>query len=232
VSDEEAGAGGGGSAAPRAAGLRAALWAFLGAGLVVGVVYARVVTAGEGELAASTAGLRAGDPHEAAVRARRAAGWYAPGAPHVRVAYERLAALATKAEGLGDRDTALLAWRAIRTAAIETTWVVTPHEADKERADQAIARLEASVPRPPGTRTEPNGTIEREALEALARDEAPRAFWIVALGLSFVAWAGGAAWIVRRALGATGRIDLRRASPGLVATAFGVALWLLAIWRA
>ena len=105
---------------------------------------------GEKEIALSTAALRAGDPHGAAEHARRAAGWYAPGAPHVRVAYERLLALGTAAEGLGDRDTALYALRGARTAAIETRWLFTPHEEDLERADAAHRALRRPLRARPG----------------------------------------------------------------------------------
>jgi hypothetical protein len=211
-------------------------------GLFVGAATLRVVSAGEREIAASTAALRAGDAHGAAEHARRAAGWYAPGAPHVRVAYERLIALGTTAEGLGERELALFAWRGVRTAALETRWLVTPHEDDLHRADQAIARLSAAAPRPPGTRNEPPAVIERQQLEALARDEAPRTGWVVVLVGAALAWGLGASWAVRRAVparslagsaesGAT-PIAWRRAAPGLAVTAAGVVLWLLAIWRA
>lgn len=223
-----------------------ALAIFLGAfrgiavvGLFATAATVRVISAGEREIAASTAALRAGDPHAAAEHARRAAGFYAPGAPHVRVAYERLIALATTAEGLGDREIALFAWRGVRTAAIETRWLVTPHEDDLGRADQAIARLSAAAPRPPGTRTEPKAVVEREQLEALARDETPRTGWVVVLVGAAVAWALGAIWVVRRAVAAApsdieaaAPIAWRRAAPGLAITAAGIAMWLLAIWRA
>jgi hypothetical protein len=201
-------------------------------GVIVGGASLRVVVAGEREIAESTAALRAGDAHAAALHARRAAGWYAPGAPHVRVAYARLAALATAAEGLGDRETALYAWNAVRTAAIETRWLVTPHEDDLDRANKAIARISAAAPRPPGTQTEPAAVVERQALEALTRDELPRTPWVAALAASFVAWIGGAVWLSRRAVSVTGRVDLRRAAPGLIAMAVGIGAWLLAIWRA
>ncbi len=202
------------------------------AGLLLAAATLRVVTSGEREIAASTDGLRAGDAHAATEHARRAAGWYAPGAPHVRVAYERLIALATTAEGLGDREASLYAWRSVRTAAIETRWIITPHEADLERANLAIARLEAAAPRPPGTRNEPPASVEREQLEALSRDEAPRTPWVIALVLAAVAWIGGAIVVVRRGITAGGQIAWARATPGLVVTAVGVAIWLLAIWRA
>jgi hypothetical protein len=201
-------------------------------GIVIGAATARVMSSGEREIALSTAALEAGDAHAAAEHARRAAGWYAPGAPHVRVAYERLLALGTAAEGLGDRDTALYAFRGVRTAALETRWLVTPHEDDRQRADRAIARLSAEAPRAPGLRTEPPAAIEREQLEALARDEAPRTGWVVALVAGALTWAAGAVAVAQRAVGATGVVSLRRALPGLVTAGIGMALWLLAIWRA
>lgn len=209
-----------------------ALLALAGLGLLIGAVTARVIWAGESEIAASTEALKRGEAKEAVVRARRAAGWYAPGAPHVRVAYERLSALATAAEGQGDRELALLAWRGIRTAALETRWLVVPHAGDLERANRAIARIEAAAPRPPGTRTEPPQRIEEKQLAALARDEAPRTPWVVALLAAFVAWAGGAAWAVRRATARGFGLDMRGARAGMLVALAGVLGWVLALWRA
>ncbi|APR85522.1 Hypothetical protein A7982_10871 [Minicystis rosea] len=208
------------------------LWALAALGLVIGAATARVVSSGEKEIALSTAGLRAGDAHAAAEHARRAAGWYAPGAPHVRVAYERLLALGTAAEGLGDRELALFAFRGVRTAALETRWLVIPYEDDLEKANRAIARLAADAPRAPGLRAEPPLKIEREQLDALARDEAPRTGWVVALVAAALAWAAGAVWMVRRAVSPEGAIRWQRALPGAAITGAGVLLWLLAIWRA
>lgn len=202
------------------------------AGLVIGAASMRVVAAGEREIAESTAALRAGDAHAAALHARGAAGWYAPGAPHVRVAYERLVALAQAAEGLGEAETALFAWRAVRSAALETRWLVTPHEEDLARANAAIARISAAAPRPPGTRTEPAAAVERQHLELLARDEAPRVGWVVALVAAFVAWVAGAVWVVRGAVTVTGQWLWRRAAPGLAVCAVGVTVWLVSIWQA
>jgi hypothetical protein len=201
-------------------------------GLLIGAVTARVVWSGEAEIAASTAALKRGEAQEAVVRARRAAGWYAPGAPHVRVAYERLVALATAAEGQGDRELALLAWRGVRTAALETRWLVVPHVEDLDRANRAIARIEAAAPRPPGTRTEPPQRIEEKQLAALLRDEAPRTPWVVALLAAFVAWAGGAVWALRRATAARTGLDMRGARAGLLVALAGVVVWVLALWRA
>lgn len=201
-------------------------------GLLMGGITARVLWAGESEIAASTVALQQADLREAATRARRAAGWYAPGAPHVRVAYERLFAIATVAEGRGDRELALLAWRSIRTAAIETRWIVTPHEGDLERANRAIAKIESAAPRPPGTRTESPQRIEQIQIAALLRDEAPHVPWVIALVVAFVAWAGGAAWGVRQAAQAPEGRALHHARPGFVVALAGIALWVMALFRA
>ena len=175
----------------------AAVWALASAGLVVGAATLRVLASGEKEIALSTAALKAGDAHAAAEHARRAAGWYMPGVPHVRVAYQRLLALGTVAEGLGDRDTALFAFRGVRTASIETRWLLTPHDDDREKADRAIARIEAGAPRAPALRSEPPASVEREQLEALTRDEAPATGWVVGLVAGAIAWAAGAALVAR-----------------------------------
>jgi hypothetical protein len=202
------------------------------AGLLVGAITLRVMYSGEREIALSTEELRRGRPYEATQHARRAAGWYAPGAPHVRVAYARLVALATTAEKLGDRDAALFAWRAVRTAALETRWIFTPHVEDLGRANEAIARLSAAAPRPPGTRAVPPSEVLRQQLAALARDEGPDTFWVIAMILAAVAWSGGAAWVVRRATRPSGQVLWPRAAPALVVAGVGIAIWLAAIWRA
>jgi hypothetical protein len=133
---------------------------------------------------------------------------------------------------LGDRELSLFAWRSARSAAIETRWLVIPYSAELDRANQAIARLSAASPRPPGTRSESPQQIERAQLEVLLRDESPRVGWVVALVLGFSAWVIGAIYVARRAVSETGEILWPRAKAGLVVTGVGIALWLLAIWRA
>lgn len=201
-------------------------------GVITAALTARVLISGEREIALSTAALRSGDPHEAALHARRAAGFYAPGAPHVRVAYERLIALAQKAESVGDKKTAVFAWEGVRTAAIETKWLMTPHADDLARANAELARLQASEPRPPGTRTDPAASIERDALTALARDESPHTGWVIALVVGFLAWVVGAALVVQRGVTRTGQPVWSQAGTPIAVTVAGIVTWLVAIWRA
>lgn len=195
---------------------------------VLGAATGRVVYSGDNELAASTAALDAGDPREAIVRARRAAGWYAPGAPHVRVAYERLAALARAAEEHKRDDLALMAWHAVRSASIETRWLVAPHADDRELAEREIARLQAKVP----GQVAPDATIAAAQLQKLRRHAPPQTPWVVALLMGFAMLAGGLGLAARQAADAGGRVVLARAKLGLAIAAAGAGLWLLALWQA
>ena len=193
-----------------------------------GAVTARVIVAGEQEIAASTEALEAGDAWEATVRARRAASWYAPGAPHVTVAYDRLIALARAAEKRKKYDIALFAWRSVRTAQLETRWVTVPHAAKLDLANREIARLMAQQ----DTSSEDKETLAAEHLELLSADETPRLLWSVTLILAFVIWALGIGLWSRRVAGPGGRTDWSKARLPAVLTAVGIALWLLAVWRA
>jgi len=195
---------------------------------VAGVGTARVVISGEAEIAASTEALKRGDPREAVVRSRRAAGWYAPGAPHVGVAYDRLIALAIAAEEQRDDGLALLAWRAVRTAAIETRWLVTPPAADLEQANQEIARLMSKKPKV----AEPDARIASEQLQKLYRHQSPRVGWVIALVLAFFVAAAGAAVWSRQVASAGGRLHWGRAKSGALLMVVGIVLWLVAVWRA
>lgn len=195
---------------------------------VLGVATARVVYSGEAEIVASNAALDAGDAREAIVRARRAARWYAPGAPHVRVAYDRLIALAEASELNRRDDLALLAWRGVRVAVIETRWVVPSHPEHLDRANAEIARIVAKVPQSAA----PDALIRAEELQKLRRHEPPRTLWVASLVLGFALLAVGLFVWGRQVAAAGGKLAWDRAKLGLVLTAVGAALWLVAVWRA
>lgn len=215
-----------------AAAIKAALRVVLVVVVVAFGLTARVIVAGELEIAESTRALANGDAREATERARAAALWFAPGAPHVRVAYARLLALAKAAEEHHDLDSALRAYRAVMTASSSTRWITAPHAADAAHAAEAIARIEASLPRPNATSLDPTPAIEKAQLEALTREIGPRTGWLVALGASFIGLAGGLAWMILRAFDATGRLSLDRARWAAAVAVAGCAGWAVALWYA
>jgi hypothetical protein len=192
----------------------------------------RVLYAGERAIAASTAALEAGDPNAAIDEARAAATWYAPGAPHVRVAYGRLMALGKEAEARHQKDVALRAYRAVTTASASTTWARTPHAEDAQHAREAIARLEATSDRPIGSATEPASVIEAKLLAEMAREPGPERTWTVVLAASFAAVLVGIGLVLGRALDETGRLHAKPAWVGGVLAAVGVAGYALALWLA
>ncbi len=195
----------------------------------LGVLTVRVIVGGEAELRASDAALDSGSVDDAVVHARRAASFYAPGAPHVSFAYRRLIALAVTAEERHLRDTAVFAWRAVRQAALDTRWLVTPHEAERERAEREIARLVAlGVHENAG----PDRLIEARQLALMRRDEGPRVGWIVVLIAGVVAASGGLVAAIRASAGAGGRLDWSSGKRPLAVAMVGIVAWLLAWWQA
>ncbi len=195
---------------------------------VLGMATARVVLSGEAEILASNTALDAGDAREAIVRARRAARWYAPGAPHVAVAYDRLFALAVASEKNRRDDLALLAWRGVRVSVIETRWLMSPRPEHLERANSEIARIMAKRPRS----AEPDARIRTEELQNLKRHEPPRTLWVALLASGFVLLCTGLFVWGRQVGAAAGRLAWREAKSGAFLTVIGAAIWLVAVWRA
>ena len=197
--------------------------------LAAATLTARVVHDGQLEMAASDQAFDRGDVRSATVHARRAAVLYAPGAPHVTPAYERLIAIAVGAEAAGDADAARTAWRAVRGAALETRHIWIPHRAELQRANHSLARLQSQATvKPPG---DPAKTIQR-ALEQLERDDAAPAVWVGTLMLGFLAAALGLGLAGWRGVTPEGRLTLTRAKLGLLLTLIGAACWTLAAWKA
>jgi hypothetical protein len=205
--------------------------ALLLAVLALAVLTARAVVDGERELRQSDAGFDRGDLRAATDHARRAAVLYAPGAPHVPAAYERLVAIAVGAESAGQRAHAEAAWRAVRGAALETRHVFIPHARELERANENLARLAARGIKSQSPPADAAQVIERARRE-LARDHAPAGAWIAVLLVGFVLAVSGLVLAVLRGVAPDGRIALRQARVALLLAAFGVACWTLAVLQA
>jgi hypothetical protein len=191
----------------------------------------RVVRDGEAQMRESDRAFDAGDLRAATLHARRAAVLYAPGAPHVGEAYQRLVAIAVGSEAVGHPEMAVLAWGAVRGAALETRHVFVPHQAELERANQSLARLEALAPSPLTPRASPERIRER-ALRELERDDAPRAPWVIALVAGFALAFLGLGVTALYGVGKDGTLAVSQAKLGLVLTLLGAACWTIAAWKA
>lgn len=193
----------------------------------------RVVWAGERELTKSTEALQAGNADEAIDHARAAALWYAPGATHVRVAYQRLLAIAKEAEERRLWDTALYAYRAVLTASNGSRWLTTPHAADADEATKSIARIEAKTSeRPAAVASEPPEVLERDQLITLSQEVGPNTFYRAVLVAAFLGILIGLGVFLRYGLDETGRMHWGRATPALLVVGAGLVGYCVALYLA
>lgn len=214
--------------------------------VVIGALVTRAIWEGRSALHDGDAAAERGDPGAAIDAWRRAARWYVPLAPHVGAAYDRLERMAGEAEVHGDRVTALMAWRGVRSSVLATRWLVTPHADRKARADQHIAKLMSEEPvwgQPVPEGADPTRLAapdagktpaERQAFYAaqLARDPAPSLAWVIVALIGFGAWIGGCIRFARRALDADDRLVRRIAAEAGALVLVGLIVWLVGLSQA
>jgi hypothetical protein len=197
----------------------------------LGVLVTRVFWDGRGALADGDAAMARGDVKEAIVKWRRAARWYAPGAPHVADAYDRLTTLARAADDKGDAPLALEAWRAVRSSVLATRSLWTPFPEALEAANQRIAALMAKQE----LAADPaKDEAERRAMHLgfLLRDEAPSVAWSLVALAGFAMWVGGGFLFARKGVTAEDRLDRRNAIRAAVLIAAGLVVWMLGLYQA
>lgn len=170
------------------------------AAIVLSAFVVRVVTSSASELSLGEQYQKHGELEAAVVHYRRAARWYAPGSPyHVR-ALSALSGLAATAEGAGDRELALSAYRAIRSGIMSSRSTFTP-EADRlAAANGRIADLMASYPPPPMDAGKSREALRREHLALLSESRDPKLGWTLMLLLGFALWVGAALVFTVRAV--------------------------------
>ncbi|WP_394827474.1 hypothetical protein [Pendulispora albinea] len=159
---------------------RIALRLLLAMAIVFAVAIARQFGIGARSMVASDAALARGDIPAAIDEARAAAEARAPGSPYPARGYERLVAMAQKAEQEGHWSEAARAWRAVRAAALSTR---VGAEDGRERLRQAnvqLARIGANHRAADTDQTA--ASLEAQLQEDLARDERPGLFAYAALG--------------------------------------------------
>lgn len=198
----------------------------------LGAVLMRVFWDGRVALAEGDRAKASGDVAEAVARWRRAARWYAPGAPHVRGAYERLHALARFAEGAGDRDTALLAWQAVRSSILSTRSFFTPYSGLLPVANERIAALMAHAEGPAADPGKDEAARTAWHLALLHKDESPSVLWSLVALLGFAAWVGGGFYFAWRGVTPDDRLDRRASALSGVLVLVGLLVWMLGLYRA
>jgi hypothetical protein len=147
--------------------------------LVVIIVAAREVSMGRREIAAAQVAVARSDWPEAIARARAAAEAFVPGSPWPEQGRQRLDAIGRDAEARGDDETALLAYGALRTAALATRTPFGPLGS----SDRWQTIAERGVARVGGSRAGVGAPRSAPAESALddPRDAGPVGIWTFAL---------------------------------------------------
>lgn len=200
--------------------------------IVVTTAALRALVESGREVAAAESALAAGDTSDGIRKLRRAAHWYVPGSPFVARAYERLERVATEAEAQGRNEQALSAWRAIRSSALATRWLIVPERARLDRANRHIAALMAELPPPPEDRAKDRARLREEHLSLLSEDKAPDPAWLVVLAIGLVAWLTGLFRALRDGWDQDDRVQKRPLAIAIALSVGGLSLLLLAVARA
>ena len=191
----------------------------------------RVVVEGRTALAEGDEAMAAGRTDDAIAAWESAARWYLPLVPHVDEAYARLTGLAAR-----DRDTSvgrrLAAWRAVRSAALATRHLWTPHTGDLAAANAAIAELASRDPHGAAAGGSDPETRKRFHTEQLARDPRPGTEAVILAIVGLAAWIAGIGLLNRRGIDDAGRPNRRPALVGAALTLAGLAGWAVGLYNA
>lgn len=172
-----------------------------------------------------------GNVEGAMAHALRATKWYVPLASHPREGYDLLRTIARRAESVGDIETALLGWQAIRAGTHASRSLYTPFDDRAREADAQIAVLLAARSQPGIDRDKPREKIVQEHRMDLARAEGPNALVVVVLYVGLFVGLFGA---YRAMESGTADVDSdrRRRLTALALAGFGLLTVVLAFARA
>jgi len=192
----------------------------------VAVLSLRVVIEGRAALAEGDAAMAQHHVVDAIAAWETAARWYLPLAPHVDEAYARLGDVAKQ------QPFALVAQRAIRSAALASRTLWQPHADELAAANAAIASLSADDPEAALAGGPDRATRERWHADQLAGDARPHGFFRVLAALGIACWLGGLAWALRRGTTAEGKPVRRPLTIGAGIAMFGLLAWFLGLYNA
>lgn len=198
--------------------LRLALAVGLVVAAVVAIVTVREMGMGRAEVALCDSAMQKSDWPEAIGHARAAAEAVVPGSPWPEQGWTRLEAIGHDAEARGDDGTALLAYGAMRAAALATRAPGSGWARRLALAEESLARVAAAGRDPAGPR------VTSDAMLDALRGQAPPSPWsLVALAAAAIATLGALgrlAWLGDAA--ARARVTQGVAAAGLLAYALVV----------
>ncbi len=200
--------------------------------LFFGIAVVRVAGDARDALTEGRAALARGDGDRGVRALRRAAHLYLPGNAVNTDACDALERYAREEEALGHQARAVEAWRAIRSSALATRWLVVPYRAHLDRANRSLARLMALLPPPAEERDVSVARREELHYALLLEDRAPDPAWVLVLGVGVALWLGGAFYAARHGWDDDDRPRARTLAATATAVTVGLVLFVLALRRA
>jgi hypothetical protein len=194
-------------------------YGLLGAALVIAVITARLVSEGKRHLQEAMHLKGAADRDGAVAGLEDAAKAYVPGSPFPGRALRELGIMARAAEMRGEVQRATAIWEVVRRSVLATRHLFQPNQEALREAEENLIRLtEERFP-------------ERSGPSPVHRPEDPSPVSSILLFLGLAVWIGGAFWLCLEPR----RRDRKSVIPGhiaLIASLFGLALWLTMAWIA
>lgn len=207
--------------APRAKGALVVI-AIIVAGIAALAV--RLVGEGRDALAQGDAAAAEGRIGDAIAGWETAARRYLPLAPHVDDAYARLTSLAGR-----EHRHALSAWRAVRSAALATRHLWTPHADELAAANAAIAELASRDPEGAAAAGPDAAARKQLHTERLAGDRRAGTGALLLAIAGIACWLAGIGLVIRRGFDPAGQLARRPALTGAAVSVLGLAAWALGL---
>jgi len=198
--------------------------------IVILMVAGRVLVGGFHEDAKAREALAQGDVTEAITAYDRSLHWYLPGSPTVARAARGLKGIAGDAEGRADPETALRAWRVLRSGMYASRWLFTPGKNVIAECDGNIARLVADK----AAKINPEkrqAAFDRETA-VLKQRVGPSVGWSLAAIAGFFGWIASVILFIIRAFGPGEEFHRRAALILGAAFVLSYALWMIALSKA
>ena len=202
------------------------------AALCVLAVVARVSWSGVAETRRARMFEQEGRWHEASVHYGRAIHMYLPGSPIPGRAGERLLALGAAAEERGEPLEARFCYEELRSGFLSVRSFYQPGQRFIDAAEEGLVPLMLADDRGNWPeRTLPAAEREAQVRGVLAEREDPSLFWVLVMGLGYLAWLGAAAMAILQGLPRHDRAPIRWPVVlrwGLI-SAVGYGLWLAGV---
>ncbi len=201
--------------------------------LVFVMVAVRVLVGGFHEDRMANQYLAEGNVVEAITAFDRSMHWYLPGSPTVARAAIGLEDIARKAESADDIETALRAWRVLRSGFYGARWIVQPGKQTIALCDENIARLvavkvAAAHPEDAGAG---QFAYEKE-MAILTKKVGPNVAWSMAALAGFFGWIIFAGMFIFKAFGRQREFYRRPAVIYGLCFLAAYALWMISLSRA